>query len=379
MATRVEKFNRNNINWAIQRAGLELEEILLSFPKVNEWINGEQNPTVKQLEKFTKKLHVPFGYMFSDELPEEKLTFPFFRNGKNPNDKVSLNVYQTIQILKERQSWLREYLEEHGYEELEYVGKFDLETKPLKIVNDIREVLNLQQNWASKYPTWERALDFLTYKIEEAGIIVTFNGIVENNTRRKTDVDECRGFVLVNKLAPFLYINSADTKAAQMFTLIHELAHIWLGESAGFDLDKMLPADDPLEILCDQIAAEFLVPSETLLKLFKEEKRVKQLSKIFKVSPIVIGRRLLDLGLISKKSFFAFYNQYIDFINKKKEGHGDGGNFYATSKKRISLRFASFVNNAVKENKLLYRDAYRLTSLRGDTYKRFMKEQLLQS
>ena len=379
MARRVEQFNRNNINWAIQRAGLELDDVILSFPKINQWINGEQNPTVKQLEKFTKKLHVPFGYMFSDQLPEEKLAFPFFRNGKNSHEKVSLNVYHTIQILKERQSWLKEYLEDNGYEELEFVGKFNLEAKPLSIVNNMREVLNLHQNWASKHPTWERALDFLTYKIEEAGIIVTFNGIVENNTRRKINVDECRGFVLVDKLAPFLYVNSSDTKAAQMFTLIHELAHIWLGESAGFDLDRMLPADDPLEILCDQIAAEFLVPAEKLLKLFKEEKRIEQLSKIFKVSPIVIGRRLLDLKLINKKYFFGFYNQYIDFINHKKEKQGSGGNFYATAKKRISLRFASFVNNAVKENKLLYRDAYRLTSLRGDTYTRFMKEQLLQS
>ena len=379
MATRVKKFNRNNIEWAIQRAGVELDDLLIAFPKLMDWINEESDPTVKQLEKLTKRLHVPFGYMFADNLPEEILTFPFFRSGKEPSVKVSLNVYHTIQILKDRQTWLTEHMEESGYEELPFVGKYNLDSNVIEIVNDIRNTLELQTNWASKHPTWERTLDFLTYKIEEIGVIVTFNGVVENNTRRKIDVDECRGFVLVNKMAPFLFVNSADTKAAQMFTLIHELAHIWLGESAGFDLDQMIPADDPIELLCDKVAAEFLVPSELLIKVYKTEQKIRTLSTIFKVSPIVIGRRLLDNGLMAKEDFFQFYNDYIDFINKRKESQGAGGNFYTTAKKRISLRFANYINNAVKENKLLYRDAYKLTSLRGDTYSRFMKEQLLQS
>lgn len=269
-------------------------------------------------------------------------------------------------------------MEESGYEELPFVGKYNLDSNVIEIVNDIRNTLKLQTNWASKHATWERTLDFLTNKIEEIGVIVTFNGVVENNTKRKIDVDECRGFVLVNNMAPFLFVNSADTKAAQMFTLIHELAHIWIGESAGFDLNQMIPADDPIELFCDKVAAEFLVPTELLIKVYKTEQRIGTLSRIFKVSPIVVGRRLLDNGLMTKEDFFQFYNDYIDFINKRKESQGDGGNFYATAKKRISLRFANYINSAVKENKLLYRDAYKLTSLKGDTYSRFMKEQLLQ-
>lgn len=379
MATRVKNFNRNNIKWAIQRAEADLDALHVAFPKLKEWINEESDPTVKQLEKLTKRLHVPFGYMFSDELPDESLSFPFFRAGKESTAKVSLNVYHTIQILKDRQTWLTEHMEESGYENLPFVGKYNLDSNVIEIVNDIRSTLKLQEYWASKHPTWQRALDFLTYKIEEIGVIVTFNGVVENNTRRKLDVSECRGFVLVHNMAPFLFVNSADTKAAQMFTLVHELAHIWLGESAGFDLSQMIPANDPLELLCDKVAAEFLVPAELLLKEFRSEQRIKALSHIFKVSPIVIGRRLLDTGLMEREAFFTFYNDYIDFINKKKENQGSGGNFYATAKKRISPRFATYINNAVKENRLLYRDAYKLTSLKGDTYSRFMKEQLIQS
>lgn len=87
-----------------------------------------------------------------------------------------------------------------------------------------------------------------------------FNGVVENNSHRKISVYECRGFVLVDEMAPFMFINNADWKSAQMFSIVHELAHIWTGHSAGFDFRRLQPADDPIEKLCDQIAAEFLVP-----------------------------------------------------------------------------------------------------------------------
>ena len=212
----------------------------------------------------------------------------------------------------------------------------------------------------------------------EIGIIVNFNGIVGNNTRRKILVEECRGFVLVNNKAPFLFINSADAKAAQMFTLIHEIAHIWLGESAGFDNKQMLPADDPTEILCDKVAAEFLAPEIFFREKWNSSQNIKYLSRVFKVSPIVIVRRALDLNLMSKPTFFEFYNNYISEFKSKKENQSSGGNFYATAKKRISLRFASYVNNAVNENNLLYRDAYKLTSLKGNTYKKFINEYLYQ-
>ena len=381
MIKRLENINGEILKWAITRAGNELDTFLVSNPKVKEWIDGEKDPTTKQLEKFTQKVHVPFGYMFLQEPPEEEIPIPFFRTGKeNPlAEKISLNVYHTIQIIQERQNWLTEYLEKSSYEDLEFVGKFDSNTDYQTIVQDIKRTLNLQNDWASKFNTWEEALNYLTIQIEEVGIIVTLNGIVGNNPRRVIKPSECRGFVLVNKKVPFLFINSADAKAAQMFTIIHELAHIWIGETAGFDNKQMLPANDPIEILCDKVAAEFLVPERYFIQKWPETKDYKKLSKFFKVSPIVIGRRALDLNLINKTTFFSFYNDYIQQLKEKKgQSKTTGGNFYATAKKRISLRFASYVNNAVNNNTLLYRDAYRLTSLKGDTYDKFINEHLYQ-
>lgn len=376
MNTRVENINKELIEWAIIRNGNSLEEFYAQNPNVENWAKGEKFPTVKQLENFTHKVHVPFGYMFLPHPPSETIPLPFFRTGKNSTNKVSLNVFHTVQIIQDRQNWLTEYLDELNFPELEFVGKFNVNTNYKEIVNDIRTVLQLELDWASKHNKWEDALDHLTIKIEEAGIIVTYNGVVGSNTRRVIDVNECRGFVLVNKKAPFLFVNSADAKAAQMFTIIHELAHVWLGESAGFNNANLLPADDPIEVLCDKVAAEFLVPEFYFLKKWENSQDFKYLSKIFKVSPIVISRRALDLKLINFHQFINFYNGYMNEFKERKERQGSGGDFYATTKKRISLRFASFINNAVKENKLLYRDAYRLTNMKGETFNKFINEYL---
>jgi len=376
MSTRVENINKELIEWAIIRNGNSLDEFYAQNPTVESWIKGDKFPTVKQLENFTHKVHVPFGYMFLPQPPTETTPLPFFRTGKKSTNKVSLNVFHTVQIVQDRQNWLTEYLEELNFPELEFVGKFNVSDNYTDIVHDIRNVLKLEPDWASKHNKWEEALDELTLKIEEAGIIVTYNGIVGNNTHRVIDVNECRGFVLVNKKAPFLFINSADAKAAQMFTIIHELAHVWLGESAGFDNTNLLPADDPLELLCDKVAAELLVPETYFIQKWETTQNFNQLSKLFKVSPIVIGRRALDLKLITFPQFIQFYTEYMKEFKQRKDRQGSGGDFYATTKKRISLRFAAFVNNAVKENKLLYRDAYKLTNMKGETYNKFINEYL---
>jgi Zn-dependent peptidase ImmA (M78 family) len=374
MSTRLEIKN-DIIQWAIARAGYKWEAFVKNFPRVKDWIEGKSKPTLRQLEVFARKVHVPLGYLFLEEPPKEEVPIPFFRTSSWQGDKVSLNVYDTILLLQRRQEWLSEYLKEKGYDRIPFVDKYNQNTGYKKIVGDIRDILQLPEEWADAFQTWEEALKHLTTQIEEAGIVVTFNSVVGNNNKRKIKVDECRGFVLVDEYAPFMFINNDDVKAAQMFTLLHELAHIWIGKSAGFDFRQLQPASDPIETFCDQVAAEFLVPEASFLKAWEEQGDIKLLSKKFKVSPIVIARRALDLGKMNKADFFSFYNEHLVKAQKQKEARS-GGDFYATSKNRLSLKFMAHVNQAIKENHLLYRDAYQLTQLKGDTYQKFVQEYL---
>jgi Zn-dependent peptidase ImmA (M78 family) len=314
--------NSNMLQWAITRAGLELHDLTKAFPKITEWLQASKKPTLKQLENFSNKVHIPFGYLLLAEPPQESIPFPFFRTNTTTDKPFNIHVYDTILLVQQRQEWLKEYLEDLEFDPLPFVGQFSAENHVDEIVANIRQTLNLSPDWANRFTKWEEALEHLTQQIEEAGIIIFFNGVVENNTSRPIPVDECRGFVMVDDVAPIMFINNADAKAAQMFTLVHELAHIWIGQSAGFDIQQMLPANDPIEILCDHVAAEFLVPKTLFLEKWSSSSDIRRLSRFFKVSPIVIGRRALDLGCISRLPFLSFTMNTSAILKVKKRIKG---------------------------------------------------------
>lgn len=372
----VANINTEMIPWAIARAGYKVPAFLEANPRVQEWLEGDKIPTERQLEAFSKKVFLPFGYLFLPEPPKEKLPIPYFRSNGDKVDKVSINIYDTILLLQQRQDWLKDYLKDNDFDDLPFVGRYKGSFDVQAIVNNIRKVLSLSENWAAEFPSWEDALNHLVEAIEAAGIITVFNGVVENNTKRKIPVEECRGFVLVDDVAPFMFINNADFKSAQMFTIVHELAHIWTGHSAGFDFRKLQPANDPIEKLCDQVAAEFLVPETSFNQAWTKSNSTKLLARQFKVSEIVIARRALDTGKWSKRRFVDFYNEYKSREFAKKDRQSSGGDFFATTSKRLSVTFAAHINQALKAGELLYRDAYKLTSLKGDTFEKFFAKHL---
>ncbi|MEM4218208.1 MAG: ImmA/IrrE family metallo-endopeptidase [Candidatus Methanomethylicaceae archaeon] len=278
--------------------------------------------------------------------------------------------------MERRQAWLRQYLTEQGYEPLPFVRSAQLSTPPEQIALDIRRTLGLDEAWAAKQPNWTAALRELQTRIEAARITVAASSIVGNHPRRRLDPTEFRGFVLVDEYAPLVFLNSADFKAAQMFTLAHELAHIWLGTSAAFDLRHLQPAKDKTEQLCDRAAAEFLVPASELRDIWPsvapQADPFQAIARRFKVSAIVAARRALDLKLITKETFYAFYDKYQE-RQRHVTGRGkERGNFYATQTVRLGRFFSKTVIQAVRQGSLLYHDAYRLTGLYGRTFDRFV-------
>lgn len=376
MSTTVN-INPQMLSWAIARAGKTVDELVRTLPKLPDWLNEEKQPTVKQLETFSKKVHLPFGYLFLPTPPKETIPFPYFRQGKRaPHNNVSLNVFDTILNIKQRQQWLSEYLQEEEQRPLSFVGRFTIKDNVTTICEDIRKTLELRKDWATNYKTKQEALQVLVERTEEAGVIIIINGVVGNSTRRRLDPEECRGFVIVDDWAPFIFINNTDAEGAKMFTLLHELAHIWLGKSAGFDTNNMLPANDPVELLCDKVAAEFLVPETSFEAVWKRENDFSILANKFKVSKLVIARRALDLGKISKPQFFKWYNAWREEWKEIKAKGGGGGDFYNNQPNRVSLRFAALVDRAVQTENLSYREAYRLTGLHGDTYHNFINKKL---
>jgi len=362
------------LEWVLARASARVN-LQHKFPCHKEWLEGRKQPTLKQLEELAKAASIPFGYLLLPDPPKEHLPIPFFRTlDKGIAPEPSPDLIEMVQIMQQRQAWMREYLIELGHDPLPFVGSASSKDHPSAVAEKIRVTLGLPPNWASRYPTWSAALQALKDKIEDAGILLSISGIVGNNTRRKLRVEEFRGFVLVDEYAPLILVNANDAKAAQMFTLAHELAHIWLGNSAVFDLRDMQPANNTTERACDQIAAEFLVPQDILRRewsYFEDDvEPFQKLARRFKVSEIVVARRALDLGLISREEFFDFYRAYQE-RERQKTSDQEGGHFYAAQRVRLGRRFSEAVVRMAKEGKLLYHEAYRLTGLYGRTFERF--------
>jgi Zn-dependent peptidase ImmA (M78 family) len=369
--------NPRVLSWALERSG-RAEAVHDKFPQLYKWLQGVSAPTLRQLEEFARATATPFGYLFLEQPPEESLPIPHFRTlaGQAPH-RPSADLLETVYSVQRRQAWLREYLESEGEEPLTFVGSAAPQDAPQAVAGRMRETLGLQPDWAQRLPTWTDALGELRRRMEERGITVVVSGIVGNNTRRKLDPAEFRGFVLADEYAPFVFVNGADGKAAQMFTLAHELAHVWLGSSAAFDLRNLEPAEDATEQACNRIAAEFLVAEEAMRQAWpsvrREAGRFQLLARRFKVSELVVARRALDLRLISRDAFFEFYEAYSQDERRRTPRRTEGGNFYATQSLRLGRRFAETLVRATREGKVSYREAYRLTGLYGRTFERYAK------
>lgn len=366
------------IRWAIERSGRSTETLARTLPKVSQWESGKAQPTLRQLERLAKKTWTPLGYFFLPEPPEERLPIPDFRTvGDTPIRRPSPNLIDMLHTMQRRQTWMREYLIEMGHERRGFVGSVKTSDNVYAVAKNIRGVLGMADGWASRIGTWTNALSILREAAEAAGIMVVINGVVGNDNHRKLDPVEFRGFVLSDDYAPLVFVNGADARSAQMFTLAHEVVHLWLGEGGLFNLLELQPSAHRVEQFCNKVAAEFLVPAKELRAFWQRVKAEAEpfhtIARQFKVSPIVAARRALDLDLIALPAFLEFFRGYQADERRKAARTKGGGDFYNNQNVRVGKRFARAVMFAAKEGRLLYRDAYSLTGLYGATFDRYAK------
>lgn len=361
------------LRWARERAGVAQEKLAVRFKKLAEWESGEIQPTMKQLESFARVVHVPFGYLFLHEPPDESLPIADFRTVADTptRDTVSPNLIDTLYAMQRRQAWLREHLIESEADPLPFAASARLTDDPGTVGHEMRRTLGLDEDWAAGVSSWQNAVNELRRMIEELGVMAVINGIVGNDTHRRLSVAEFRGFALADRYAPLIFVNGADAKSAQMFTLAHELAHIWLGEEGLSGFENLLPGGTNVEDWCNRAAAEFLVPSRELrerwMQVKQEQDRFEALARSFKVSPVVAARRAMDLKLIERGTFFEFYEHYI---NRERRGGAtpSGGSFYNNQNARVGKLFATHVIGAAMEGEIGFREAYELTGLQGGTF-----------
>lgn len=352
------------LDWARERAGLTRAD-LPKFP-LAAWESGDLAPTIKQLMAFAKATHTPIGYLFLAQPPTERLPIPDFRTMTNQAARsASPDLLDVIYSCEQRQDWYRAFAEAHGFDSVPFVGSHSLSDSPEDSAERLRELLGFGLSHRAAFSNWSLALTGLVSHAEDAGVLVMVSGVVGSNTHRKLDPEEFRGFALADPLAPTVFVNGADTKAAQVFTLAHELAHIALGGSAVSSADLgTLDEGDETERWCNRVAAELLVPATSLRQEFEPgadlTDELERLAKIYRVSTLVVLRRLADTGLMDRTKFRLTFPEERARIMALSADRASGGDFYNTTPVRVSKRFAKALIADTIEGRTSYRDAFRL-------------------
>ncbi len=348
------------LQWACRRRQADPAELRKRFPKYDDWESGNNHPTFRQLEAFAKFTQVPFLTLLFPEPREEKIPIQDLRTVRNRNvSQPSGNLLDTIYMCQQRQDWYQTFAMLEGEEPLPFVGSATLQSDVETTAKKIRATLGFDIEERQELPNWTQALRYFANQADDLGILVMISGVVRNNPHRKLNPEEFRGFALADKLAPLVFINGADTKAAQIFTLAHELAHIWLGESSLSNVTPDSFSPHRIERWCNQVAAEVLVPITSLHESFQEDAsladELQRLARYYKTSTLVLLRRLFEMKALQRGIFAEQYQYQLSQL-KPRKGSG-GGNFHATLKTRVGQRFGTALVESAFSGETAFTDA----------------------
>ena len=329
--------------------------------KIHAWESekSDEKPSFIQAKKIAKTLHVPFGYLYLSNPPSDELPIPDLRTvATNQRTPLSPSFMEVLNDALRKQDWYREFRKSQGEEKLPFVGRYDMKTNPDVVAADIASTIGIDDALRFEVANWEGFLSQFIDRCERQNILVLRNSVVKNDNRRHLSEKEFRGFAISDAFAPLIFLNGSDARAAQIFTLAHELVHLWIGQSGISNLVLTSKRSNPeIEKYCNAVAAEILVPRD-LFNIHwvinkSAEKNLAPLSKRFRVSNLVILKRAYDFGHISWDVYVRLYRQHERRYANKNDG---GPGFYAVIAGRSSKRLMANLLASVMEGKTTYRD-----------------------
>lgn len=347
------------LDWAARQVGASLGDVArkISVRSTEKIVSGLLTPA--QAEKFSRLTNTPFGYLFLSSPPQERnLPIVDFRS-LHDSDPVGNDFYAVYDDVRYKQDWFKEYLNSVGAAPRGFVGRFAHGVvSATKVAEDMRFELGLDVQAMRLTRNADELYGLIASAAERAGILVFKNGVVGNNTHRPLSVSQFRGFAIADALAPAIFVNGADAKAAWLFTLAHELAHIWFGDSGVSDTNPQ--SSHRNEAKCNAVAAEFLVPRKDFTALWESmtarslEEKLVETKRAFKVSNVVSARLALELGFISASAYRSVYQ------SSRAASQESGGDFYRTLGSRNGKLFSERVATLAVSGKISLREAGRL-------------------
>ena len=398
--------------------------------KISQWIAGTKTPTFGQIRTLSRKSRIPLGYFFLAAPPKEDLSLLEFRTIDSLElANPSRELIDTMNEMAEIQDWMKTYRQEQGYAEAHLVGSWKTISSPgtacsgktisspdtacsgktirnsdtigsaALLASVLRESLGIDIDWQKNVKNTREAFNYLRSKAEDCGILVMVNGVVGNNTHRPLRIEEFRAFALADPIAPLIFINSADSYGARLFSLFHELAHLAVGKNDLFN-DRQGASVHQTEALCNAAAAELLIPRERFLEKWEtaetqktqkypesresheepekleevDEGTIIALSRHFLSSTTVVARQALECGKITGDVYRAIADRAIENYRESKEKQAGGGDYYNTKESKLDKIFVRAVCESINSGRLTYTEAYRLTNTSRKTFDQIARD-----
>jgi transcriptional regulator with XRE-family HTH domain len=244
------------IKWARETAHMTLEvaasKVSVQPERLAQWEAGATQPTIRQAETLAKTYKRPFALFFLPQPPRDFMPLQDFRR-KTAGALTTAAVF-IIREMQQRQAWVRDFYEENGESPLPFVGRFTMRHSPVTVAKDILRELEIDP---AHYQQGNPMKEWIN-KAEAKGIFISRTSFI--NSHLLLNSEEFQGFTIADPLVPFVFINSDDWDSAQLFSLVHELAHIWINQSgiSSEIVPESLQPDHqhPVEIFCNQVAAQ---------------------------------------------------------------------------------------------------------------------------
>jgi Zn-dependent peptidase ImmA (M78 family)/transcriptional regulator with XRE-family HTH domain len=318
----------NVLKWARESARMTEETAAakitkLTVKKLKEWEDGTSQPTIRQAQKLAKAYKRPFALFFLPEVPRDFQPLQDFR--KSGSKELTTSSIFIIREIQQKQAWISDVYSENKEEKLSFIGRFSLNSNARDVANDILATLGINP---AEYKTDNPIREWIN-AAESSGIFVSRTSFI--HSKMKLDSEELQGFAIADPFAPFVFVNSDDWNAPQLFTLLHELAHIWIaatGISNGIE-PEITNHDrfNPIELFCNEVAANALLPSELILnidgRVFRNSQEIFKTAKSLGVSSFAFLVRALNLKLVSNSEYNALKRQaeidYQTFLNREAE------------------------------------------------------------
>lgn len=363
------------ISWALSQTSEEKLGTKL-VENIKQWLDGTKSPTFNQIEDFSKKSHIPLGYFFLQTPPVEQISLLEYRTLDSIElTNPSRNLIDTIHEMEAVQEWMVNYRKEWNYDTISVVGSLKGITDISIIADTIRKDLGLNVEWYKECGNPSEAFNKVRGLLEECGIVVMMNGIVGKNTHRALDVNEFRAFAMVDEWAPLIFINGADSAGGRLFSLFHEVVHLWIGENDLYN-DRRYSANGikPVEVTCNAVAGELMVPKAAFLERWNDNtnddihEKIKELARIFRCSGSVIARRALDNKKINQNVYNKVIADAIEAYIQAKQEKSSGGDYYRVARSKLDGVFVRALCESVNSGRTSFTEAYRLTNTTSKTF-----------